>query len=57
MAKRADVSVGWLVGATNLRNPEIVCPLMKDLPTEATDEVIEFINYIRFKYNFDKYKL
>lgn len=57
LAKRANVSVGWLVGITNFRNPEIICPLMKDLPAEATDEITEFIKYIRFKYNSDKSNL
>lgn len=57
IAEHAKVSVNWLIGISNVREPEKICPLMKGLPTEAVDEVVEFIKYLRFKYNFDKYKL
>lgn len=56
LARKANVSVAWLVGATNIRKPEVFCPLVRELPTEAVDEVMEFIKYIRFKYHIDACK-
>lgn len=57
LAEKAKVSVNWLIGASNDREPERICTLIEGLPTEAVDKLSEYIKYLHFKYNVDKYKL
>lgn len=49
IAEKQEVSVAWLVGATDKRN-EPDTNMTEKMPAEAIKELYSYVNYLKFKY-------